>query len=114
MITLQRQHQHLSAIKTAFETYADLRVEFAEQTSMRQEAHQEWENATKNNVQDEIDEWQQVLAQADDDLHTIKKTAPEKEEDLLQVILPIDADDSRNAILEVRPGMLQIVNHNLL
>lgn len=104
MVKLQKEFSRLEPIHEVFETFLKMRLEYADLTEMRVDTHAEFERATRENNQDEVAEWHAVLTQTDTDLFNIKKSVPEREEKLMQYVLPVDADDNRNAILEIRPG----------
>jgi peptide chain release factor 1 len=104
LIKIQKANTRLESVRYNVSKLLDIRLEYDSLATLRKEAFEEFEQATKLNNVDDIAEWQGVMVQTDEDLFQIKKAFPEAEETLLQAVLPQDDADERNAVLEIRPG----------
>jgi peptide chain release factor 1 len=84
---LSKEYRELSPIVNGIDTLRRARAELASLIDMAQSA-----------------EDQELKALAEDELQTLRQRLPALEQQVKLALLPKDADDARNAILEVRAG----------
>jgi len=101
IVQLQRMLAMANSVKDTVEELFAARKEILDARQTASEADAEARAATSP---DDIESWKALKAQAEEDEQAAIARVLELERQLQEDLLPQDEDDTRNAILEVRPG----------